>query len=83
MLNPEGLRAAFRYYDAQTDDARLVLEALKSAVAWGSVVASHVSAMDFARFQGEVVGVEARDELGGADFTISAPADCIGDGRLA
>ncbi len=80
MLNPEGLRAAFRYYDAQTDDARLVLEALKSAVAWGAVVASHVSAMDFARFQGEVVGVEARDELGGADFTISARQTVLATG---
>jgi glycerol-3-phosphate dehydrogenase len=80
MLNPDGLRAAFRYYDAQTDDARLVLEALKSAVAWGTVVASHVSAVDFARFEGEVVGVETKDELGGAGFTISARQTVLATG---
>lgn len=69
-LKPEGLRAGFLYYDAQTDDSRLVVDVLKSAVEFGAVVANYVAAESL-RFDGaHAVGVMARDVLGDESFEI-------------
>src|SRR5215510_12731743 len=43
-LEPYGLRGAFCYYDCLTDDSRLVIEVIKSAAAYGTVVANYASA---------------------------------------
>ncbi len=44
VLTPEGLRGAVTYLDAATDDARLVLEVILAAVAFGAEVRSHTRA---------------------------------------
>src|SRR5437588_1785044 len=46
-LSAEGLRGAFLYYDGLTDDARLVIEIIKTAAAHGAVVANYVAANGF------------------------------------
>lgn len=46
QLSPEGLEGGFRYFDAQTDDARLVLRVIREAVRDGGC------AMNYARVEG-------------------------------
>lgn len=65
MLAPHirraGLRGGFRYGDAQTDDARLVLRLIREAVADGGLALNYVAAEEVLRDGGQVVGVRLRD----------------------
>jgi glycerol-3-phosphate dehydrogenase len=67
MLAPhivqEGLEGGFRYGDAQTDDARLVLRVIREAVADGGVALNYAAAVDLVRANGTVCGVRLRDEV--------------------
>lgn len=71
-LNPDGLKASFVYYDARTDDARLVVEVLKAAVDYGAVVANYLQAERILTDAGRAVGVVARDVLGASAFEVRA-----------
>jgi glycerol-3-phosphate dehydrogenase len=66
MLAPhivqEGLEGGFRYGDAQTDDARLVLRVIQEAVADGGVALNYVAAEQILRDDGRVSGVRLWDE---------------------
>jgi glycerol-3-phosphate dehydrogenase len=70
MLAPhiclEGLEGGFRYGDAQTDDARLVLRVIREAVADGGTALNYTAAEELLRAGGQhaapVVGVRLRDE---------------------
>ncbi len=66
MLAPhvtvEGLTGGFRYGDAQTDDARLVLRVLQEAVGEGGIAINYVRAEELLRDQaGQVVGLVLHD----------------------
>ena len=60
----EGLQGGFRYGDAQTDDARLVLRVIREAVADGGLALNHASAEKVLLDDGGVIGVQLRDEIG-------------------
>jgi len=65
-LRGEGLTGGFRYGDAWTDDARLVLRVLSDARVAGAVTLSYARVQDTLRdASGRVVGVAVRD--GGPD----------------
>jgi glycerol-3-phosphate dehydrogenase len=49
-LNPQGLTGAVRYYDALTNDARLVLDTLRSAQRRGAVIANYVKCEEASRY---------------------------------
>lgn len=70
-LNPEGLLGSVRYFDALTNDARLVLDTLRSAAAHGATVANYVRFRD-ARNVGGVWRCELEDILTGEVFAASA-----------
>jgi glycerol-3-phosphate dehydrogenase len=74
-LIPDGLKEGFVYYDAQTDDTRLTVAVLCSAAERGALLANYCAASCFAREDGRVVGVHARDTLGSTDGT--SGADCL------
>ncbi len=61
-----GLTGGFRYGDAQTDDARLVLRVIGEAVAEGGVALNYVSAEEVlragAQAEAPVTGIRLRDE---------------------
>jgi glycerol-3-phosphate dehydrogenase len=58
----EGLQGGFRYGDAQTDDARLVLRVIREAVRDGGVALNYASAESLLRGDdGQVNGVVLRD----------------------
>jgi glycerol-3-phosphate dehydrogenase len=62
-LRTEGLRGAGLYYDAQVDDARLVVETLKSARAFGAPAVNHAEVVEFLRDGDRLLGARVRDAL--------------------
>ena len=69
MLTPHlsgaDLAGGFRYADAQTDDARLVLRVLREAVRAGATAVNYVTAVDLIRTEGQVVGAILQDTESG------------------
>ena len=71
-LREKGLKAAGLYYDAQTDDARLVLATMRSAAQAGALVANYVEAVSLLKPDGRVRGATVRDLLNDETRTIRA-----------
>ena len=69
-LAPGRLSGAFVYTDARTDDARLVLEVLRAAVAHGATVANYVAMQGLLTAKGRAIGVAAEDRLTGTPLEI-------------
>lgn len=75
-LRAEGLRGAGLYQDAQVDDARLVLETLKSARALGGEAVNHAEVVEFLRDDGgSLCGARVRDRL--SDEVRAIPARAV------
>src|SRR5947208_13472702 len=68
----QGLAGAGLYYDAWTDDSRLVLAIVQDAAAAGAIVANHVEVEGLVRQGGRVAGARLRDSIAGASFGVSA-----------
>jgi glycerol-3-phosphate dehydrogenase len=71
-IRREGLQGGILYHDAQMDDARLCLENILSAREKGADVANYVEALSFLKEGEKVIGVLAKDTLGGSIFEIRA-----------
>ncbi|HHU11390.1 MAG TPA: glycerol-3-phosphate dehydrogenase/oxidase [Intrasporangiaceae bacterium] len=72
-LKPTALSGAIQYYDAQVDDARFVLELVRTAAQHGAHVANRVKAEELLRGEdGRVVGVVAVDDTDGSRIEILA-----------
>ena len=69
--NPEGLTGAVRYYDGLTNDARLVLDTLRSAAGYGAILCNYVRLEDAVRTS---AGWEChlRDTLADRPFEVQA-----------
>ncbi len=72
MLRERGLKGGARFYDAQCDDARLVVATARSAIDHGALVANYASVLSLERTAGRVVGAQIEDRLTGARATIRA-----------
>jgi len=69
----DGLRVAGLYHDAQVDDARLVLETLKSARRLGGAdAAPRAEVIELLHGDGRLVGARVRDRLDGRSVTLRA-----------
>jgi glycerol-3-phosphate dehydrogenase len=64
------LKGAGYYAEYRTDDARLTIENIKTAVQHGATVANYVSAFDFIYENGQITGIQCKDELKGGTFNI-------------
>ena len=71
-LRPDALVGAVRFYDAQTDDARMVVSVARTAASLGAAMATNVRADELVTEAGRVVGVRAYDVLRSVPFTIRA-----------
>ena len=78
-LNTDGLQGGFRYFDAQTDDARLVLRLIQEAVSAQGVALNYTKVIGLLRARtGRVSGVILRDLAPqGRDRTIEVPAPVV------
>jgi glycerol-3-phosphate dehydrogenase len=82
-LRKEGLKGAFVYYDARTDDCRLVLHVAKKASELGAVLVNHLPATGFLRSGGRISGVRTPDFEIAADRVVNATGVWCDDLRLA
>jgi glycerol-3-phosphate dehydrogenase len=69
-LRRDGLRGGARYWDALTDDARLTLATIRSAIAAGAVVANHARVTALVRDDGRIAGATIIDALTGAESIV-------------
>jgi len=76
-VNPRNLKGGFRYYDAQADDARLVMRTLREAMAENpeSMALNYICAKEIGRnADGDVNSVTLEDTETGARKTIKTSA---------
>ena len=71
-LAPDGLVGAVRYYDAQVDDARLVMTIARTAATHGAHLASRTKVTGFLREGERVTGVHAVDLETGRPLEVRA-----------
>src|SRR5579872_3476697 len=71
-LVTENLKEGFIYYDGQTNDARLTMAILRTAVQYGATIANYAEVTSFVTENGKVCGAHVRDSLGGRDFITRA-----------
>lgn len=79
-LRAEGLLGGARYFDAQVDDARLVVSTVLSAAEAGAAVANRVEAVRVAVDDWPGHRVEVRDEETGAGWKVDALAVVLAAG---
>ncbi len=73
QIDPQGLNGAFLYFDALTDDSRLVAEIIKAAHEQGASVANYTSAAGFVKNEeGKLSGALLCDELNSAEIEARA-----------
>jgi len=72
LLRASGLKAGFTYLDAQTDDARLVLELVAGAESAGAVCLSYCKVSDFVERNGKLSAAVVTDQLTGKSVTAQA-----------
>jgi len=71
-LDEERLKGAGVFYDCATDDARLTLAFILSAIESGADCANYVRVTDLLRSGNKLCGARVRDEIGGEEFEIEA-----------
>ncbi len=71
-LREEHLVGAIRYFDGQVDDARFVVDLVRTAASYGTAVATSTRVVDILRDAREAVGVRVRDLESGEEFDVAA-----------
>ncbi|MBO9606022.1 MAG: glycerol-3-phosphate dehydrogenase/oxidase [Paenibacillaceae bacterium] len=72
LLRRDGLRGGGLYVEYRTDDARLTLDTLKTAVRQGAKAVNYAEAVGLLKEGGRVVGLRVRDRIGGETYDIRA-----------
>jgi glycerol-3-phosphate dehydrogenase len=72
LLDGKNLKGGGFYAEYRTDDARLTIELIKTAIQFGATAANYCKALDFNYQNGKTNGATCRDELTGATFNIKA-----------
>jgi glycerol-3-phosphate dehydrogenase len=73
QLRREGLKGAVRYFDAFTNDARLVIDTLRSAEGFGASLLNYAKLLSAER-RGSEWHCEVRNESSGSSFEVHARA---------
>jgi glycerol-3-phosphate dehydrogenase len=72
FLDDAGLKGGFTYGDAQTDDARLVLELVAGAMEQGAVCVNYAKLVEWQEDKGRVCAVLVQDQVGDATKRVHA-----------
>ncbi len=73
QLDPRGLKGAFLYYDALTNDSRLVIEIIKAAHQHGASIANYAKVEHYLRdAEGKITGARLLNELSGERIELRA-----------
>ncbi len=79
-LRRDSLVGAIEYFDAQVDDARYVVETVRTAVAYGAVAVSRAAAVGFRRDGDRVFGARLRDAETGEELDVAANVTALATG---
>lgn len=71
-IKKDALVGGMFYYDGRVDDAKYVVNLVRTAAHFGAKVANRAHVVEFVREGDRVVGVVVRDELSGKSHTIRA-----------
>ncbi|GLV59116.1 glycerol-3-phosphate dehydrogenase [Dictyobacter sp. S3.2.2.5] len=71
-LVSEGLKEGFIYYDGQTNDARLTMAVLRTAVRSGALIANYAEVTGFEKANNHLTGAIVHDVIGDQQFTVRA-----------
>ncbi|MGM0928785.1 MAG: glycerol-3-phosphate dehydrogenase/oxidase [Actinomycetota bacterium] len=71
-LKKDAMVGSIRYYDAQVDDARLVVNLVRTAAAFGAQAVNRLAVIHFLREGERVVGARVRNQEDGSEFNIRA-----------
>ena len=78
LLNEQGLLGGYRYFDAQTDDARLVLRLIEEACQDGGVAINYARATNLLSLDsGQVCGIVLQDQTPGSSRTAEVLASVV------
>lgn len=77
QLSSSEITSGFRFFDAQTDDARLVLRVMQEAVQDGALALNHVRVEGLLKGKGRVRGVAVRDLAPGVNRTCEVRARVV------
>ncbi len=77
QLSAPDLDTGFRYFDAQTDDARLVLRVMQEAVNDGALALNYARVEGLLKTKGRVSGVAIRDRAPGSGRTAEVRARVV------
>ena len=83
FLSEVELKGGFTYGDAQTDDARLVLELVSGAMAQGAVCVNYAKLVEWQEDKGRVCAVLVQDQVDGATKRVHARQYVDATGRWA
>jgi glycerol-3-phosphate dehydrogenase len=72
LLRPKDLYGAGLYFEYLTDDARLVLDTLKSAAVLGAVVTNYSEVTGLAKDNGKLSAAMVKDSMTGGEFSVRA-----------
>lgn len=72
MVRERGLLGGMRYFDAQCDDARLVVATARDAIRHGALVANYMAVEELTRADGRIQGAVLRDQLTGEATSVHA-----------
>lgn len=71
-IDSAGLKSGFTYLDAQTDDARFVLELIDGAQTIGAVCLNYCKVTHFTEKNGQLSGAEIKDQVTGETVKVDA-----------
>jgi glycerol-3-phosphate dehydrogenase len=74
LLRKDDIKGGAIYAEYRTDDARLTIEIIKTAVRYGAVVANYAFVTDFLYVDRKVKGVKVNDILTDSSFTLHGTA---------
>lgn len=84
QINTASMAGGYTYYDAQTDDARLVLRVISEAVRAGATALNYAPVRGLLRDHGgRVHGIQFRDEVTGREREVRAPVVISATGAWA
>jgi len=83
FLDVDELSGGFTYGDAQTDDARLVLELVSGAMAQGAVCVNYAKLVEWQQDKGRVCAALVHDQVGGESKRVHARQYVDATGRWA
>jgi glycerol-3-phosphate dehydrogenase len=72
LLKPVGIKGGGLYAEYRTDDARLTLEIIKTAISYGAVISNYVEANAFQYTNEKVSGVTVTDQVTQRSFPVQA-----------